>query len=321
MDLFSVANLRRAGLGLVTLGLAAVCLRLALHGLDWPSFETRLHTVDLRWLVLAVVFDVLSYAAQGLRWRLLLRGASLRQTTRAIYAGLFLNELIPMRPGEAVRAWLASRDLDRDVWSIAPTMVVERLMDGFWLVAALLAALAIAPLPRNLVRVSLLLAAGIGALLILVCLLSRTRFAFLRKVAAGFRNVRALLVSSCFLLAQGLAFWAVIRATHLPLGLTAACVVMVVVRIGTLIPGAPANIGTHQFATVLGLSVYGVSQPAAAAFSLVVFTVLTAPLLAIGFGACVSAGIRWPRTVLNAGPETSPLVRLRLSSAGQTRPN
>lgn len=60
-----------------------------------------------------------------------------------------------------------------------------------------------------------------------------------------------------------------------------------------MLPGAPANLGTHQFSTVLGLSLYGVSQPEAAGFSLVVFTVLTAPLMAIGLAACVSAGLTW----------------------------
>jgi len=90
-----------------------------------------------------------------------------------------------------------------------------------------------------------------------------------------------------------LAFWAVSRADHLSLGLVAAFVVMVVVRIGTMIPGAPANLGTHQFSTVLGLSLYGVPQPQAAGFSLVVFTVLTIPLLVLGLCACLSAGLTW----------------------------
>ncbi len=66
---------------------------------------------------------------------------------------------------------------------------------------------------------------------------------------------------------------------------------MVIVRIGTMIPSAPANLGTHQFSDVLGLSLYGIPQPEAAAFSLVVLAVLTAPLLAIGLAECLSAGL------------------------------
>jgi uncharacterized membrane protein YbhN (UPF0104 family) len=283
----------RVGPAALAVAAATVGLRVALRGLDWPSFQAQIHRLEWRWLALAVVFDVMSYVAQGMRWRLLLNGASAWQTTRAIYAGLFINEMIPLRPGEAIRAWLAARDLKVGLWNIVPSMLAERLMDGFWLTAALLATLIFAPLPSNLVRAIWVLATITSALVLAVWCLAGRRVAFLRTVKSGLRNPRALLVSGSFLVAQGLAFWAVSRADHLSLGLVAAFVVMVVVRIGTMIPGAPANLGTHQFSTVLGLSLYGVPQPQAAGFSLVVFTVLTIPLLVLGLCACLSAGLTW----------------------------
>jgi hypothetical protein len=77
------------------------------------------------------------------------------------------------------------------------------------------------------------------------------------------------------------------------MGIVGAFVVMLIVRIGTMIPVAPANLGAHQFSTVLGLSLFGIPRPEAAGFSIVVFTVLTVPLLAMGFCACVAAGVTW----------------------------
>ena len=56
--------------------------------------------------------------------------------------------------------------------------------------------------------------------------------------------------------------------------------VFIIVHLGTLVPGAPANVGSYQFFTVLGLTLFGVEKAAAAGFSFVVFTVLTAPLWA-----------------------------------------
>lgn len=293
MDRISVRKLRPILFGLYALGLAAIALRFALRGLNWPSFQAQMHNLDWRWLVLAILFDILSYIAQGVRWRYLLDGAKVWQTTRAIYAGLFLNELIPLRPGEAVRAWLASRDLKVRLLDVVPTMLAERLMDGVWLAAVLLVTISFAPLPHSLVRGGQLVVMLVVLALAVVWILSNTRFTWIRQARDGLNNWRAMLASGCFLVAQGLAFWAVIRASHLPLGLFAAFVVMVVVRVGTMLPGAPANLGTHQFSTVLGLSLYGISQPEAAGFSLVVFTVLTAPLMAMGFVACVSAGLTW----------------------------
>jgi hypothetical protein len=286
-------RLRPILLGIVAFGIAAAALTAALRDLDWATFRVQLHELDWRWLGVAVAFDVASYAAQGVRWRCLLKQASLWQTTRAIYAGLFLNEIVPLRPGEAVRAWLAARDLRVGLLTVAPTMLTERLMDGVWLATALLATLAVAPLPASLVRAAWMVIVAMSVLLVTALLVGRERHPLLAKIRSGLSNRPALLASGVFLAAQGLAFWAVTRASHLSLGLAAAFVVMIVVRIGTMLPGAPANLGTHQYSTVLGLSLYGVPQNAAAGFSLVVFVVLTAPLLAIGFAACLNAGLDW----------------------------
>jgi uncharacterized membrane protein YbhN (UPF0104 family) len=251
---------------------------------------------------MAVVFDIASYTAQGLRWRLLLSGSNFWQTTRAVYAGLFLNEVVPLRPGEAVRAWLAARDLRVSMLTVAPTMLAERLMDGVWLSGALLVMLMVAPLPASLMRVAWGVIALVAAIIACALALGRGRFALLRQVRSNMFHFPAFLASGVFLFSQGMAFWSVTRAGHLPLGVAAAFVLMLVVRVGTMIPGAPANLGTHQFSTVLGLSLYGVPQGEAAGFSLVVFVVLTAPLLVIGFVACLNAGLNWRSVQVAAGP-------------------
>lgn len=123
--------------------------------------------------------------------------------------------------------------------------------------------------------------------------LGRTRVRLFRGVSVGLLNPRAVVWSGGLLAGQTLAIWSVGRAAHLGLGLTAAAVVMVVVRLGTMIPLAPANMGTHQLATVLALSMYGVGRAEAVGFSLVLFVVLTLPLLTLGLGACLHSGVAW----------------------------
>jgi uncharacterized membrane protein YbhN (UPF0104 family) len=269
---------------------AAYALRYALRGLDWPVFRAHLVTLDWRWVGLAVAFDITSYVAQGVRWRLLLAGASVWQTTRAIYAGLFINELVPFRPGEAIRAWLAARDLRVTVWNVLPTMVTERVIDGIWLAVASLAALAVAPLPHIVVSAVRILIPAIALLVPAVLVFGRFN-SRMQSAVLGLRNPKVVAISGCFLVSQGFAFWATGRASHLPLNLLAAFVVMLVVRLGTLLPGAPANLGAHQLSTVLGLSLYGVSKPDAASFSVIVFAVLTMPLCLVGLLASLSSGL------------------------------
>ncbi len=56
-----------------------------------------------------------------------------------------------------------------------------------------------------------------------------------------------------------------------------------IVRLGTLLPNTPANVGTYQFFTVVALTQFGVGKAQATGFSLVVFALLTIPLWTIGF--------------------------------------
>src|SRR5439155_16004864 len=89
---------------------------LAVFGLVWVLHDVYFGTVfasmrHIRWVWVApaILFDVMSYVCQGVRWRYLLRPVgpvSAARATQAIYAGLFTNEVTPLRAGEFVRAYL-----------------------------------------------------------------------------------------------------------------------------------------------------------------------------------------------------------------------
>jgi uncharacterized membrane protein YbhN (UPF0104 family) len=287
--------------GPMLLGLAAFVW--VLREFDPSAFRAQAAALDWRWIAIAVVFDVLSYLAQGIRWRLLLGNARVNwlSTTRAIYAGLFLNEIVPMRPGEALRGFLMARESGLGLRAIVSSMLAERAIDGILLIAAVLLAGQFIPLPAAVTRVLPWLATA--ALLLLT-------FAFLRrqsKWAAMLRNRRALIASSGVLIGQGLAFWAVLRACHLPLSLVAGLAVMLIVRVGTMIPGAPANLGTHQLSAIFGLSLFGISSTLAASTAMILFAVLTIPLWALGLVAFSTAGLNLRTAAnLNLQPEPEP---------------
>src|SRR5262245_48519023 len=115
---------------------------LSAAGLVWVLHDVRLRALAQAlvarypaWLLLAVTADILSYVAQGVRWRWFLMTAgklTTRQAIQAIYAGLFVNEVVPMRFGEVVRAYLAARWLSVPFRSTLISLVFERLTDGVW---------------------------------------------------------------------------------------------------------------------------------------------------------------------------------------------
>ncbi|HEU0177997.1 MAG TPA: lysylphosphatidylglycerol synthase transmembrane domain-containing protein [Blastocatellia bacterium] len=300
---------------------SAIGYLLAAAGLIWVLRD--FHPVQLRELIAnldwrrtapAVVCDVMSYVCQGARWRLLLKplgGLTTLRATQAIYAGLFTNEILPMRMGELVRAYLASRWTAAKFVAVIPSMVVERLFDGVWLAAGIGLTAMFAPLPRGLIRaagalgVGVILAAG-GVLYFVLRPPNAKRFgagplrfvsSLLEKLSGDLRGMArtrefylSLAVSLLPLTFQAMAFWLATLGCGLRLSFWIGVAVFLIVRLGTAIPGAPANIGSYQFFTVVGLTLFGVDKGAATGFSLVVFALLTLSPLVLGFAAMSASG-------------------------------
>ena len=109
---------------------AAGCLAWVLHDVDAAAFGEGLRGIRWTWVAAGLLFDVLSYVGQGWRWQLLLGGPSTRKATQAVYAGLFTNEVLPLRLGEGVRAWLARRWTGLNLKTVIGSMDTERLFDG-----------------------------------------------------------------------------------------------------------------------------------------------------------------------------------------------
>jgi len=111
----------------------------------------------------------------------------------------------------------------------------------------------------------------------------------LDKMAGGVRDIgrsrffySSFGISLLLLLGQILSYWFVMLAYGLELSFWHGAAVFLIVHIGTVIPSAPSNVGTYQFFTVVGLTLFGISKTLATSFSVVVFIILTIPLWIIG---------------------------------------
>lgn len=301
---------------------ALVCLIWVFHDFRFGELMQTITKVRWEWVGLAVTFDILSYISQGIRWRLLLKtrgDISTLRATQAIYAALFTNEMLPLRIGELVRAYLVSSWLSCEFVSVIPSMAVERLFDSVWLALAVGLVAFLVPLPKDLLEseevLGTIVLIGVGLLLYLVLREEKTvsdkhsggatawkpigflksfinRLAFELKGIGFSRFFYTSFVASFFVLFfQVLSFWLVMVAYDLNLPFLTGAVVFLIVHLGTAIPNAPANVGTYQFFCVLGLSLFGVEKTPATAFSVVVFVILTVPLWAIGFFALSRTGM------------------------------
>lgn len=302
---------------------AVICLLWVFHDIELGRLWRHLVDINWWWVAPAILFDILSYLCQGVRWQLLLRpigNVSWVRTTQAIYAGLFTNEVLPMRVGELVRTYLISRWLSADFVSVLPSIAVERLFDGVWLAIGFGLTAMFVPLPKHLLEAGDLLG---GIVLVATALLfylifrrsraearpdqepsATTGWRALRLIrslvehlAGGLRRIGASRyfylafgLSLAFVTFQALAFWLIMWAYGLKLSFWIGFVVLLIVHLGTAIPNAPANVGSYQFFTVVGLTLFGIEKTIATGFSLVVFFLLTIPLWVIGLWAFGRSG-------------------------------
>ena len=302
--------------------LAAAGLVWVLHDVHLSRLARQLAGIDWRRVALAMVCDVLSYLVQAVRWQLLLEPVgkiNLLQAMQAIYAGLFTNEVLPMRPGEFVRSYIASRWMGVGFVTILPSIILERLFDGVWIATGIGLAAIFAPLPEDLIEAGETFGAVVALFVVLFIYLvlrrprrggrpadrGMPRWKPLRAIAGLFRRLSeglreasrtkefylAFALSLPFLALQAITLWLIMLGYGLRLSFWVGVAVYVIVSLGTALPNTPANVGSYQFFAVLGLTLFGVDKTSATGFSLVAFTLLSLPLLIIGFLALSRSGM------------------------------
>ena len=295
-------------------GLSIGCLVWVLHGYPINDFMPAIRSLDWRWVSVAILADLAVYVAHGWRWNILLAPVvrlRLWRTVQAIYIGLFANEVLPLRAGELIRCYLLAHWNDLRLSLSFASAAVERLIDGGWmLLAFVITARFVKGIPKDLIILVQVLGALIvlsaAALLWIVTTRREARAvegesrwsATLRHVVEGLQlmgNPRTLglttLISLLYLLLQVLSVYALMKSYGLDLSFWVAAGVLAIIRVGTVVPNAPGNVGLLNVACVLALRLFDVETNDAKTFSLILLGALTFPLLLGGAIATALTGM------------------------------
>jgi uncharacterized protein (TIRG00374 family) len=298
----------------VSYGISGACLIWVLHGYKFNELVPTIRSLDFRWVALAVLSDLAVYVVHGWRWKTLFSPVirlKLWRTVQAIYIGLFANEVLPLRTGELIRCYLLAHWNNLRLSLAFASAAVERLIDGFYLLAAFLITAAFVPgVPKDL----LILVQFIGALLILAAValvwiiagkheahavLQENRWsATFRHVVEGLHlmgNPRTMgftaLISLLYLALQVFSVYALMKADGFDFSFWVAGGVLAIIRFATVVPNAPGNIGLYQLACISALRLFDVEENAAKDFSFILFGSLTLPLLLGGAVAVALTGL------------------------------
>ena len=294
--------------------LSALSLVWVFHGYDLQQTLADLESLDWRYVAIAVIFELSVYLSHAWRWNILLRPVArvpFWRSVQAIFIGLYANDILPLRTGEVIRCYLVAHWNGIPVSLVVSSAVIERILDGIWMVVALLITTRLVPLPGYLIEGTEFMGLGLCVLMGLLIFIaihkqeahavfSETRWALgLRHVVEGIHamgNWRTMLAvfgaSLVYLALQIVPVWALMEGYGLDLSIWAAAAVYIVFRLGTVIPNAPGNAGLQQFFCVLGLALFNVPKSTAVGFSVMMFGILTLPLLIGGFVALALTGLK-----------------------------
>lgn len=278
--------------------ITGVALYVAFKGVDLHDVIGHLRAADPLLLAVAVLLTASSYLVRARRWQYLFVHPTLRfiDAARVLILGFFMNNILPARTGEFVRAHAGSKVSGESRTIVLATIVNERLADGLTL-SLLFIAFSLhagdAKLSGELLLVAYLFGlVTIGILGVLI--LRRQVFALIDSLHRHFHNrATTYLATRLNLFINGLAplfspqrlpavvlasvaIWAIelsvyvaiSRAYNAPLVASGCVLFLVAVNFSSLIPAAPGGMGVIEAVTTAALVSLGVEKSHALAMVL-----------------------------------------------------
>jgi glycosyltransferase 2 family protein len=300
-------------------------LFLALRNINVQETLRVMGQTRLTFLGLAVLSYVLSVAAKSARWQLLLSAHKAPSYGRAfsIFSiGQMINSFLPGPFGELTRSYLLGDAEEESKVYVFGTVAVERIADMLFLLISLVILLSQIVLPdwiKSPARTTELALVVIVPLFILLVwqknlvqrlviwasrfLPARWREWVIRHAGFGLDALDAVRRPA---LLGGLIAWSLIVTflsaltnylVLLALGLTlpiwAALLLLVVLQIGTQIPAAPGGVGIFQYLIILTLSYFSVNNSLALGYSILLYLVISLPIVLIGGFSLWHEKITW----------------------------
>lgn len=184
---------RKAILGIV---ISAVCLFLALRGIDWAAVYGALREAHYIYIIPNALLVLFSMWLRAIRWRLMTnsikQGIGLHSLFASTLIGFMVNNVLPLRLGEIARPFSLSRKEDISRSAAFATIVVERIFDALslFMISGMLVAFAPVLINDNPTLTKLAYVAIVAHIIALVFLiLMRVKTELALKITRVFTSV------------------------------------------------------------------------------------------------------------------------------------
>lgn len=307
----------------VGLLISAVFIVLLIRNINFSELGRHLSKASYHIVLIGILFHFSGFYIRSLRWKLIiarLKATSTGKLFPIVCISYAANNLLPLRAGEFVRAYLGGKKESISKTAVFSTVVVERIIDGITLLCFLLIVSFIYPFPswvNNIALITAIIFAGAVAFVVMavalkdkmVWLFNKVLFfipikiksrlsAMLEKLIEGFNIIQSIrqLIG---IMVLSFAIWAVessiyyftLAAFGVENALAIAVFTMVIVNIGIMIPSSPGYVGTFEFFFVQSLSVFQVANELAIGIALVTHFAQHIPITAAGIVFMLKEGL------------------------------
>lgn len=306
---------------------SAVFLWLALRGLELNTVWADIRAARYGWLIPGVLAYFVGVWVRTWRWDYMLRPVKHMPVSRlfpVVVIGYMGNNIYPFRAGELLRSYVLRRREGVAMSASLATVIVERVFDGLVMLVFVFVALPFTPIPSESVRSVVIIAsvAFLGALLVFFGMAAMpgrayslvewvgNRFLpgrvrpplldFTHRFLDGleslrnFRNVLMIFFTSIIIwLLETVKYWFVMQAFPFEVSFFALMLMNGVVNLATTLPSAPGYVGTFDAPGIAILTLYGVNESLAGAYTLVLHAALWLPITVLGAVYMVRQGLGW----------------------------
>lgn len=281
--------------------ISVVLVYLSVRGINFHDVFRDLEKIQYTYVISFLVLVTIMQWLRSYRWGVMLQPMekidqlSLFSVTSV---GFLAIAAIPARIGELARPYLISKRSSIKMSSALGTILVERVLDSFTVLAFAVTVLFFTDLPQWMIKSSIiffLLAVVMFCFIIFLILRRDTALKLINKILSklpgkfahkidelihhfidGFQiitNVKLLLylffLSALIWLVDVAAIYMLLQSFGFGLPVIAAFVLMIILIVGIALPAGPGYIGNWHFACVLALSLFGLAKSEALSFALV----------------------------------------------------
>ncbi|MCA9392454.1 flippase-like domain-containing protein [candidate division WWE3 bacterium] len=300
---------------LLVFAVSAFFLWLSMRGVDFAKVLDNIKDVNLLILFIGLMIWLSGYIFRAIRWRMILSHIAdipVIESLRVLVIGFAMNNILPLRAGEIIRAYvLHKRERSISKSSGFASVAGERIFDGIAVVFYTIVGAMSLDLPAWAQKAISISAVLFTIMLIVTVIAVIKTEVFMRVVRLftgklpgdfgttlegvveklllglhAFKSFKKTLIafglSFCAWFAEVFFYYMSARAFGIDISFLNSMFLMGILNLGIMIPAAPGGIGTFEFISVQSLGLIGIAPAVAFGYAIVSHFLQNASVILFG---------------------------------------